>query len=75
MRQVFLGGLIAQLISFLGYTFVFAQFIHRVRKHHRDEWDNRPQGILRHWLALVISMAISCGFIIVRSSNILDRIQ
>ncbi|KAB5590286.1 Ran-binding protein 6 [Ceratobasidium theobromae] len=66
-RKLFLGGLIAQLISFLIYTYIFALFIHRVRKFHRNEWDNRPDGIMQHWLALVISMTISCALIIVRS--------
>lgn len=65
--KVFLAGLIAQLISFLVYTYVFAVFVYRVRKHHRDAWDNRPQGIMRHWLALVGAMGISCFFIIIRS--------
>ncbi|QRW21046.1 RTA1-like protein [Rhizoctonia solani] len=65
--KVFLGGLVAQLISFLVYTVVFALFIHRVYKYRREEWDNRPQGFRNHWLALVWMMAISCLFIIIRS--------
>ncbi|KAF8732544.1 ARM repeat-containing protein, partial [Rhizoctonia solani] len=67
VMQVFLGGLVAQLISFLVYTVVFALFIHRVYKYRREEWDNRPQGFRNHWLALVWMMAISCLFIIIRS--------
>ncbi|KAG8683083.1 hypothetical protein FRC11_013993, partial [Ceratobasidium sp. 423] len=65
--KVFLGGLIAQLISFLIYTFVFALFVHRLRKYRRDEWEHRPEGFKNHWLALVSMMAVSCVFIIVRS--------
>ncbi|CEL54746.1 Protein RTM1 OS=Saccharomyces cerevisiae GN=RTM1 PE=3 SV=1 [Rhizoctonia solani AG-1 IB] len=65
--KVFLGGLVAQLISFLIYSFIFALFIHRVHKHRKQEWEHRPQGLRNHWLALVWTMAVSCVFIIIRS--------
>ncbi|KAJ1305511.1 hypothetical protein OPQ81_000518 [Rhizoctonia solani] len=65
--KVFLGGLIAQLISFLIYTLVFALFIHRVHKYRREEWEHRPEGFKNHWLALVSMMVVSCVFIIIRS--------
>ncbi|KAJ1305356.1 hypothetical protein OPQ81_000371 [Rhizoctonia solani] len=66
-KKLFIGGLIAQLISFLLYTLIFGLFVNRVRTHMRHEWDNRPNGLMRHWVALVISMAISCVAIIIRS--------
>jgi hypothetical protein len=65
LEKLFVGGLIAQLISFLIYTVIFALFVNRVRTQMRFEWDNRPSGLMRHWLALVISMGISCVAIIV----------
>ncbi|CAE6458222.1 unnamed protein product [Rhizoctonia solani] len=65
--KVFLGGLIAQLISFLIYTVVFAVFIHRVHRYRKEEWEHRPEGFKNHWLALVLMMAVSCVFIIIRS--------
>ncbi|KDN37603.1 hypothetical protein RSAG8_10008, partial [Rhizoctonia solani AG-8 WAC10335] len=46
---------------------IFALFVNRVRTHKRTEWDNRPNGLMRHWLALVIAMTISCIAIIIRS--------
>ncbi|CAE7171662.1 unnamed protein product [Rhizoctonia solani] len=66
-KKLFVGGLVAQLISFLLYTAIFALFVNRVRTQMRTEWDNRPNGIMRHWVALIISMAISCVAIIIRS--------
>ncbi|KAH7323320.1 RTA1 like protein-domain-containing protein [Rhizoctonia solani] len=65
--KVFLGGLIAQLISFLIYSVVFALFIQRVHKYRNEEWNHRPQGFKNHWLALVSMMVVSCIFIIIRS--------
>ncbi|CUA71986.1 putative protein C17G6,02c [Schizosaccharomyces pombe 972h-] [Rhizoctonia solani] len=66
-KKIFLGGLIAQLISFLGYTVVFGVFVWRMRTQRNDDWSSRPHGILRHWLALAAAMALSCQNIIVRS--------
>ncbi|CAE6477716.1 unnamed protein product [Rhizoctonia solani] len=65
--KVFLIGLIAQLISFLGYTLIFGLFVYRLWTLRRDEWNYRPQGIMNHWLALIAAMGISCQNIIVRS--------
>ncbi|CAE6417426.1 unnamed protein product [Rhizoctonia solani] len=66
-KKLFVGGLVAQLISFLLYTLIFALFVNRVRTQMTIEWNNRPNGLMRHWLALVIAMAISCVAIIIRS--------
>ncbi|KDN39359.1 hypothetical protein RSAG8_08876, partial [Rhizoctonia solani AG-8 WAC10335] len=65
--KIFLVGLTAQLVSFLGYTLVFGIFVYRLWALRRDEWNHRPQGIMNHWLALVTAMGISCQNIIVRS--------
>ncbi|ELU39463.1 uroporphyrin-III C-methyltransferase [Rhizoctonia solani AG-1 IA] len=65
--QVFLVGLVAQLISFLGYTLIFGIFVYRLWTLRRNEWNSRPHGIMSHWLALVVAMALSCQNIIVRS--------
>ncbi|KAG8713964.1 hypothetical protein FRC11_010356 [Ceratobasidium sp. 423] len=65
--KVFLIGLIAQLISFLGYTLIFGLFVYRLWTLRRDEWNYRPQGIMNHWLALIAAMGISCQNIVVRS--------
>ncbi|CAE6473932.1 unnamed protein product, partial [Rhizoctonia solani] len=51
-KKLFIGGLVAQLISFLLYTLIFVLFVNRVRTHMRVEWDNRPNGLMGHWLAL-----------------------
>lgn len=66
-KTLFLGGLIAQLISFLVYTLIFGIFVYRVRANRPDEWNERPQGFMKHWSALVWSMIISCIAIIIRS--------
>ncbi|EUC56584.1 RTA1 domain protein [Rhizoctonia solani AG-3 Rhs1AP] len=65
--KLFLIGLIAQLVSFLGYTMIFGIFVCRLWALRRDEWSYRPQGIMNHWLALIAAMGISCQNIIVRS--------
>lgn len=65
--KVFLGGLIAQLVSFIVYTCLFAVFIFRLWSNRRDQWSYRPDGIFKHWLVLVAAMAISCQNIIIRS--------
>ncbi|CAE6532335.1 unnamed protein product [Rhizoctonia solani] len=65
--KVFLVGLIAQLISFLGYTLIFGLFVYRLWTLRRDEWNHRPRGIMNHWLGLVAAMGLSCQNIIVRS--------
>ncbi|QRW22382.1 RTA1-like protein [Rhizoctonia solani] len=65
--KVFLVGLVAQLISFLGYTLIFGIFVYRLWTLRRNEWNSRPHGIMSHWLALVVAMALSCQNIIVRS--------
>ncbi|CAE6472591.1 unnamed protein product, partial [Rhizoctonia solani] len=65
--KIFLVGLIAQLISFLGYTLIFGIFVYRLWTLRRDEWNSRPHGIMSHWLALIAAMALSCQNIIVRS--------
>lgn len=67
--QIFLVGLILQLISFLIFIYVFVVFCYRLHKHRRHEWDSRPQGLMGHWLAVIISMAISCVFIVVRANS------
>ncbi|KAJ1302858.1 hypothetical protein OPQ81_003160 [Rhizoctonia solani] len=65
--KAFLAGLIAQLISFLGYTLIFGLFVYRLWTLRRDEWGYRPRGIINHWLALIAAMGISCQHIIIRS--------
>ncbi|CAE6469387.1 unnamed protein product [Rhizoctonia solani] len=66
-KKLFVGGLIAQLISFLLYTIIFALFVNRVRTRMKIEWDSKANGLMRHWLALVISMSVSCVAIVIRS--------
>ncbi|KAF8597911.1 hypothetical protein BDV93DRAFT_561867 [Ceratobasidium sp. AG-I] len=65
--ELFLYGLIIQLVSFTLYMFVFASFVYRVKSQRSKQWLYRPDGIRRHWLALVIAMAISCVGILIRS--------
>ncbi|CUA71295.1 hypothetical protein RSOLAG22IIIB_09469 [Rhizoctonia solani] len=66
-EKVFLAGLIAQLVSFVIYSCLFAVFVFRLRKHRLEQWNYRPDGIFRHWLVLVAAMAISCQNITIRS--------
>ncbi|KAF8597909.1 RTA1-like protein [Ceratobasidium sp. AG-I] len=66
-EKIFLVGLILQLVSFIIYTLVFIIFIWRLRTQRREQWHDRPDGIFKHWLMLVMAMAISCQGIIIRS--------
>lgn len=66
--QLFLYGLIIQLISFIIYTLIFALFVYRLKTQRTKEWYNRPNGLYGHWLALVYVLVISCIGILVSQS-------
>ncbi|KAB5591051.1 Protein RTM1 [Ceratobasidium theobromae] len=68
-KKVFLCGLVAQLISFLIYTLVFAVFVYRMWSRRKNDWTNRPHGFMKHWVALIAMMGLSCQNIIVRAPN------
>ncbi|KAF8597902.1 RTA1-domain-containing protein [Ceratobasidium sp. AG-I] len=66
-HKLFLIGLIVQLISFILYMVVFLVFLYRVRTWRSVQWNTRPDGFSKHWLALVSMMCISCVGILIRS--------
>ncbi|KAF8597901.1 hypothetical protein BDV93DRAFT_512969 [Ceratobasidium sp. AG-I] len=59
-HKLFLIGLIVQLVSFILYMIVFLVFLYRVRTWRSVQWNTRPDGFSKHWLALVTMMCVSC---------------
>ncbi|KAF8597895.1 hypothetical protein BDV93DRAFT_452081 [Ceratobasidium sp. AG-I] len=66
-KTMFLVGLVAQLISFILYMVVFLVFIYRIKTKRSEQWNTRPSGLFKHWLALVCIMGVSCVGILIRS--------
>ncbi|KAI0318696.1 RTA1-like protein [Amylostereum chailletii] len=66
--NIFLGGLVIQLVSFVTFTAVFLLFLYRVRKFEPKTWA-RDAGLpwYHDWRALVGAMLLSCVGIIIRS--------
>jgi len=65
--QVLLGGLIAQLVSFVTFTFVYGVFLYRVWWHNPTTWHwGSGQPWYQRWHALAAAPAISCVGILVR---------
>jgi hypothetical protein len=66
--RVFLGGLVAQLLSFLSFSCVYVTFLHRIWKHEPEIWamDNNKRWY-NSWLALAGTLLISCIGILIRS--------
>ncbi|KAF5318767.1 hypothetical protein D9619_010878 [Psilocybe cf. subviscida] len=66
--NIFLAGLILQLISFFTFCIVFVVFLHRVRMHCPDVW-SKDKGLpwYNNWLTLAGALGVSCIGIIIRS--------
>ncbi|CAE6426159.1 unnamed protein product [Rhizoctonia solani] len=56
--KILIGGLALQTVSLTAYMNVFGLFVFRLWKHRKDEWNNRPNGILKHWLALLMVVGV-----------------
>lgn len=66
--QIFLAGLILQLISFVVFSCMLALFLYRVRRHSQGIWSyatTKGQAWTHDWRVLAAAMAISCVGIIV----------
>ncbi|CAE7147376.1 unnamed protein product, partial [Rhizoctonia solani] len=57
--KILLAGLVLQTITLTAYMNIFGLFVFRLRKNRKDEWSNRPNGILKHWLALLMVVGVS----------------
>lgn len=67
--QIFLAGLIIQLISFAFFFTLFLRFLYRVHKHEDSIWRrDEDQPWYHDWRALAGAMVISCLGILVRRS-------
>jgi len=66
--RIFLAGLVAQLLSFLSFTYIYVVFLYRVWRHEREIWvmDNNKKWY-KSWLALASALFISCIGILIRS--------
>jgi hypothetical protein len=65
--QIFLVGLILQLISFASYMMVFALFVYRMQSERVAQWnETRTEPLRWHWKGVVWAVAISCLGITVR---------
>lgn len=63
---MFLGALVAQLISFLIFTTVFLRFMRRVHKFEREAWTlHRENRWYNDWRTLAAALGVSCVGIIV----------
>ncbi|CAE6444406.1 unnamed protein product [Rhizoctonia solani] len=56
--KILIGGLALQTVSLTAYMNVFGLFVFRLWKNRKDEWNNRPNGILKHWLALLMVIGV-----------------
>lgn len=67
IAQIFLVGLILQLLSFIFFTLVYVRFIYRVREYEPAMW-HRDGNLswFNDWRALAGALAVSCVGIIVR---------
>ena len=74
LAQIFLVGLILQLISFVFFTLVFVRFIHRVRNDEPNTWNrDRNEKSLHDWRYLALAMFISQIGVIVRKPSLRSR--
>ncbi|KAF8961458.1 RTA1 like protein-domain-containing protein [Flammula alnicola] len=66
--RVFLGGLIAQLLSFGVFWCLYLVFLYRVRKYNPEIWSmDKSKAWYNSWLALATALFISCIGILIRS--------
>ncbi|KAG8754121.1 hypothetical protein FRC11_006852 [Ceratobasidium sp. 423] len=57
--KILLSGLILQTVTLTAYMNIFGLFVFRLHKNRKAEWGNRPNGILEHWLALLLVVGVS----------------
>ncbi|KAF9057621.1 RTA1 like protein-domain-containing protein [Panaeolus papilionaceus] len=66
--RVFLGGLAAQLLSFLCFSIIYLVFLYRVRNNRPDVWKKDKSGKwYNSWLTLAVVLFLSCIGILIRS--------
>jgi len=66
--NIFLAGLIIQLVSFVTFSIIFVYFMFRVHRHEQHVWTrDSSKRWYADWRALAGALAISCVGIIIRS--------
>ncbi|TDL29586.1 RTA1-like protein [Rickenella mellea] len=66
--NVFLAGLVLQLVSFLGFTSVYLLWLYRVRRYEPETWRRDSSNPWhRDWRTLAGALVISCIGILIRS--------
>ncbi|CAE6506248.1 unnamed protein product [Rhizoctonia solani] len=58
-EKILLGGLVLQTITLTAFLNIFILFVFRLRKNRKAEWSNRPNGFMKHWLALLMVIGVS----------------
>ncbi|PPR07047.1 hypothetical protein CVT26_005248 [Gymnopilus dilepis] len=68
LHQIFLAGLVAQLLSFLCFTGIYIVFLYRVWRYEPEIWarDNNKKW-RKSWQALAFALIVSCIGILIRS--------
>ncbi|KAF9498931.1 RTA1-domain-containing protein [Pleurotus eryngii] len=67
-NNMFLGGLILQLISFIIFSVIFLWFIYRVYTRRPDIWKiDSHKSWSNDWRALVAALTVACVGIMIRS--------
>ncbi len=67
--QIFLAGLIIQLISFFIFSVIYLRFLFLVHKHERTAWlKDEGNGRWNDWRTLAFVLFLSCIGILVRAS-------
>jgi hypothetical protein len=65
--QLFLIGLILQLVSFVVFVLMYLRWLFLVRSREPEVWEcSRRQSQQRDWRTLAIALGVSCLFVIVR---------
>ncbi|KAG5649002.1 hypothetical protein DXG03_000351 [Asterophora parasitica] len=66
--RIFLAGLIAQLVSFVGFSILYVVFLVRVYKHNPEIWRrDEDKAWYNSWRTLATVLLISCVGILIRS--------
>ncbi|ESK96060.1 integral to membrane protein [Moniliophthora roreri MCA 2997] len=66
--RIFLAGLALQLLSFAIFTFIYLNFVHRVRKYELATWHmDQSKKWYNDWRSLAGAVFISCIGVLIRS--------
>ncbi|KAI0080969.1 RTA1-domain-containing protein [Panus rudis PR-1116 ss-1] len=67
-QDIFLAGLILQLVSFALFTIIYLRFLYRVRKYEPYVWRKHSRlPFLQDWRSLAFALCISAVGVLVRS--------